>query len=62
MKTLYTDDDRWTPDAIQLADEAKAAVLPIMRKYLDMGYKSHEVEHIMSSQVTMTAINIRHKL
>ena len=50
-KSLFDENNRYTPNAIAIDGEANAVLTPIFQKYLNMGYSPQEIAHIMSRAV-----------
>lgn len=51
MKNLYDENDRYTPDAQKLDDEAGNLIFPLMQKYINLGYSAREIAHVVCSSV-----------
>jgi hypothetical protein len=51
MKSLYTENHRYTDQAISLGTETGNAVTEIFKKYIDLGYSPREVSYIMQQEI-----------
>ena len=47
MKHLFNDDDRYTQEAQDLHAEVSNAIVPIIKKYSDMGYSVRDIQYVV---------------
>jgi hypothetical protein len=51
IKSLFTNDERYSEEAIELSKEIRDAIYPIIEKYKNLGYKLKEINSICSSEI-----------
>lgn len=52
MKTLFQEDGRYTSEAIQLLQEIKKVIKPIIKGYAKNGYSIRELSHVAQAVIT----------
>ncbi len=46
MKSLYDENDYYTPEAIEIENELMKAIAPFFQKWTDRGFSPREISHL----------------
>lgn len=52
MKSLFTENHKYTDQALTLGSETSKALEDIFKKYIDLGYSPREIAHLMHQEIT----------
>ncbi|USV41120.1 hypothetical protein [Xanthomonas phage BUDD] len=55
-RLFHPENERYTPEALDLSQEVFAAIKPIVDKYADQGYSVREIASIVHSEVDIATI------
>jgi hypothetical protein len=53
MKSLFDENDRWTPEANRLTMEVRHLLEPLFKQWAKDGYSVREISHIIGVEVGM---------
>lgn len=59
MKSLFDDNECYTEEAVKLDNEMSSLIKPVVKRYIEMGYSTREIENIIITGVTMVAVEER---
>lgn len=54
--TLFDDNERYTPDAMEFTHKVRAALEPLFKQYAANGAKLRELEYLAEQEVSLLAL------